>query len=51
MRPQNLITGQSIMSRIQKVLQSSENLSVDNSFQIEFGILHQDRGGGRKATI
>jgi len=46
MRPQNQITPQSIMNRIEKVLQSEESLSVDNSFHIEFGILHEDRGGG-----
>ena len=43
MRPQHLITGQTIMNRIEKDLQSDESLSI---FQVDFGILQNDRGGG-----
>ena len=46
MRPESLITGKTIMDRMEKVLQSDESLSVDNSFHVNFGIFHPDKGGG-----
>ena len=49
MRPNRDISGLTIMNRIEKILQSDETLSIDNSFQITFGILRMDRGGGRVA--
>ena len=49
MRPNREISGQNIMNRIEKILQSDETLSIDNSFEITFGLLRMDRGGGRVA--
>ena len=49
MRKNKDITTDTIMGRMEKVLQSDEELSIDNSFEINFGLLRTDRGGGRVA--
>ena len=51
MRPNKEINGQAIMNRIEKILQSDETLSIDNSFEITFGLQRMDRGGGRTVAI
>ena len=37
------------MNRVEKVLHSDKELSIDNSFQIHLGVLRTDRGRGRTA--
>ena len=40
------LSGESIMDRIAKVLNSNEGLTVDNSLQINIGLMRLTRGGG-----
>ena len=49
MRKNKDISAEAIMNRVEKVLQSDDELSIDNSFQINFGLLRTDKGGGRTA--
>lgn len=41
------ISGQSIMNRFEKVLNSNEEMAVDDTFQITIGLMRLTRGGGR----
>ena len=43
------ITGQSIMDRFGKVLNSNEEMVVDDTFQIHVGLMRFTKGGGKKS--
>jgi hypothetical protein len=41
------LTGETVMNRFEKVLNSHQNMSVNDSFKISVGLMRTKRGGGR----
>ena len=50
LRPLELLTPKVILERLENVLQSMEELKLDEAFQIKFGIVEMPAGGGGKRT-
>lgn len=47
LQPCSQMTANTIMTRIEEVLQSHENLAIDDSFEVAVGVIHLPSGPGR----